>query len=181
MAWEDIAKVVAKAAPLVGSIFGPAGTAIGAGAGGLIAGVASLFGADPDDPEDILMKMQGDPEAQLKLVEFQNRHRERLEELAIEKDKLNMQDRIDARARERGIVQATGKKDYFLYMLAALVVAGFGAICFILVYEPIPEGANQVVLLLFGGLVAGFTQVMNYFFGSSKGSADKTALMAVKK
>jgi hypothetical protein len=180
MAWEDVAKVVSKAAPLVGSLFGPAGTAIGAGAGGLIAGVASLFGADPEDPEDLLLKMSTDPESHLKLVEFQNRHREKLEELAIERDKLDIQDRADARARERSVVTATGKKDYFLYVLAVAVVVAFGAICFILVYEPIPEGANQVVLLLFGGLVAGFTQVMNYFFGSSKGSADKTALMAVK-
>lgn len=180
MGWEDVAKVVSKAAPLVGSLFGPAGTAIGAGAGGLIAGVASLFGADPNNPEDILMKMQADPETQLKLVEFQNRHQEKLEELVLEKDRLHMQDRADARLRERSIVQVTGRRDYFLYFLAISVVIGFAAICVVLMIHPIPSGANEVVLLLFGGLVAGFTQTMSYFFGSSRGSAEKTALLAAR-
>jgi hypothetical protein len=40
---------------------------------------------------------------------------------------------------------------------------------------------SQVVYLLFGGLVAGFTQVIAYFFGSSKSSSDKTKLLAWPK
>ena len=34
-------------------------------------------------------------------------------------------------------------------------------------------------LPLLGGLVAGFTQVLGYFFGSSKSSSDKTKLLAL--
>jgi len=41
----------------------------------------------------------------------------------------------------------------------------------------IPEGSNQVVFLLFGALATGFGQVLQYFFGSSKSSAEKTQLL----
>jgi hypothetical protein len=37
---------------------------------------------------------------------------------------------------------------------------------------------SPAVYMLFGALSAGFGSVMQYFFGSSKGSADKTQLMA---
>ena len=41
--------------------------------------------------------------------------------------------------------------------------------------------SNAVVNLLFGGLVSGFATVLGYFFGSSKGSAEKNALLATGK
>lgn len=178
MDWSKVADVVGGAAPIVGTIFGGP---VGAAAGGIISGICSLFGADPKDPADLLAKIQADPDAVLKLREFELRNKVELEKVALESDRMHLQDISDARSREVAGIQATGKRDAFLYVLATSVVIAFGAICFVLIYEPIPEGANQVVLLLFGGLVAGFTQVMNYFFGSSKGSKDKTNLMALKK
>jgi hypothetical protein len=40
---------------------------------------------------------------------------------------------------------------------------------------------NSVLFTLLGALGAAFTQVVNYWLGSSKGSTDKTALMAAAK
>jgi lipopolysaccharide export LptBFGC system permease protein LptF len=72
----------------------------------------------------------------------------------------------------------TGKKDLNLYILAWTVVGGFFALCAILMEVSLPEGSSQIVYLLFGGLVTGFTQVLGYFFGSYKSSNDKTKLLA---
>ena len=177
MEWGDVAKTIGKIAPLVGAaVGGPVGMA----GGGIVSALCAMFGSDPNDPAALDAAILADPEAALKLREFELNNQVELQKLVLEGDRLDMQDRSSAREREARIVEKTGKKDAFLYFLAFSVVCAFGALCFVLIYVPIPAGANQVVLLLFGGLVAGFTQVMNYFFGSSKSSSDKTAIMAAK-
>ena len=97
----------------------------------------------------------------------------------MEEKELELKDVTDARARERAIVEATGKKDLNLYILAWTIVGSFFALYAILMKVSLPESSNQMVYLLFGGLVAGFTQVIAYFFGSSKSSSDKTKLLAL--
>jgi len=68
-------------------------------------------------------------------------------------------------------------KEHYMYILASIIVVGFFVLTGILMFVELPEGTNSVVNLLFGGLVAGFATVLNYFFGSSKSSADKTAML----
>jgi hypothetical protein len=34
-------------------------------------------------------------------------------------------------------------------------------------------GENPLIMMIAGGVIAGFTQVLSYFYGSSKGSSDK--------
>ena len=59
-------------------------------------------------------------------------------------------------------------------LLAALVVVGFlGALWIALGLEKVSEPA----LLLLGGLGSAFGAVINYYFGSSLGSAVKTTLL----
>ena len=133
-----------------------------------VLGVAkSLTGLD--DPEEAVKAVQMDPALQI-----------RMKELALEEINAFLADRQDARKREIDIVKATGKRDYFLYGLAALVVLGYFALCGILMRYPLPAGSNEVVFMLFGGLAAGFGSVLQYFFGSSKSSSDKTALLSQK-
>lgn len=182
MDWKELSTDIIKlGAPLLGSVIGgPAGGAVG----GL---VASIFGADESDPADILKKIQADPDAAKKLQELQLKHHERLEELKIEEGKIALEetkailaDKQSARQREVAIVEKTGKRDINLYILAWTVVVGFFVLTGILMFIGIKEETNGVVNLLFGGLVSGFATVLAYFFGSSKGSSDKTALLASK-
>jgi len=58
------------------------------------------------------------------------------------------------------------------YILAAIIVFGFFIVLNIILWKDI-----NFDNILTGALVAAFTQVVNYFFGSSKGSADKTKLI----
>lgn len=68
-------------------------------------------------------------------------------------------------------------KEVYMYALGALVVAGFFFILFIIFRAALPEGNKEIAYLVIGALVAKFGDVVNYFFGSSKGSADKTEMM----
>ena len=180
MSWKDVGTFIKKGAPLLGSVIaGPAGGAVG----GL---VSSLFGGETDDPEKLLSLMQSDPEALTKLKELEMKHRERLEELNIEAARIQLQesqaylgDRQSARLRESVIVQATGKKDVNLYILAWVVVGGFFLLTGLMMVIPELESksSNAMVNIMFGGLVSGFATVLGYFFGSSKSSAEKTQLL----
>ena len=179
MTWKDVGNFVKKGAPLLGSVIaGPAGGAVG----GL---VSSLFGGE-DDPDKLLSSMQSDPEAMTKLKELEMKHRERLEELNIEAARVQLEeskaylaDTQSARQREASIVQATGKKDVNLYILAWVVVGGFFILTGLMMLIPELESksSNAMVNIMFGGLVSGFATVLGYFFGSSKSSAEKTQLL----
>jgi len=180
MSWEDIGNFVKKGAPLLGSLIGgPAGGAVGS----LVAGI---FGEN--NPQELMEKLNADPEAMTKLRELEMKHRERLEELSIEAARIQLQetqaffaDTQSARQRETSIVQPTGKKDVNLYILAWVVVGGFFLLTGLMMIIPELESrsSNAMVNIMFGGLVSGFATVLGYFFGSSKSSAEKTQLLTV--
>src|SRR3972149_2103011 len=82
-----LSEIVSKYAPLLGSVIGgPAGGAIGAL-------VASQFGTDPKDTDDLIKRIEGDPEAATKLMQLQLTYWTDLVKLANE-------DRANARNRE---------------------------------------------------------------------------------
>jgi len=61
-------------------------------------------------------------------------------------------------------------------ILAVLILIGFfGAIAFMLVF-PLPAPGHDALLIMIGALAAAFGMVISYYFGSSSGSATKTAL-----
>ena len=68
-------------------------------------------------------------------------------------------------------------KEISLYVLGALIAIGFFALLYILVYKSIPVENKDVLNLVIGALIGSFTTVVSYFFGSSKGSSDKTKLI----
>jgi hypothetical protein len=80
----------------------------------------------------------------------------------------------DARHRELEILKTTGKQDWYLYALAAVVVLGFFALTVTMIVTDIPDKSQNIAYMLLGGLVTGFSMVLSYFFGSSAGSAQKT-------
>lgn len=175
--WRKVADFIGKAAPVLGTVVGgPIGTA----AGGVVSALCGLFGADPADPGDLLAKMTADSDAYLKLKEFELAHKTELEKIALERDRLHFQDIADARGREMEIAKVTGKRDIFQYGLAAVVIFGFiGCIAAVLFAGTKVETAIAGTLI--GYISAKADQIIVYFFGSSKGSAEKTALLIGRK
>jgi len=66
-------------------------------------------------------------------------------------------------------------KEIYMYALGALIAIGFFVVMIYLIYSGKYDNA---VMLIIGALIGAFSTVVGYFFGSSKGSADKTELLS---
>ena len=73
--------------------------------------------------------------------------------------------------RHTGKVQAT---------LAFMVTAGFFGVLWVLMTAQTGGFMRDSLLIMVGALGAAFGSVVNYYFGSSSGSAAKNALLAGK-
>jgi len=188
--WKELAAKVAKAAPLLGTALGgPVGGAVG----GLVSIIAGAFGVSSDeaakDPQKLIEAIGLDPDAAIKLKEIENNHKLEIEKILLEKFRLELQDLANARARETEIVKTTGAKDLNLYVLAWFFTLGFfasiGWMSWLLLSGRFPADIPQAAIMLFGMLIgcltSGVSAVVQYFFGSSKSSSDKTKLLAGMK
>lgn len=179
MDWKDIAAKVTSAAPLVGSLFGPTGTIIGAG----IKLLASALGVEPTE-EAVYNELKTNPDALLKLKELEANNRIELERLSIRRLELEYADVASARSRQVESEKATGHRDTNLYILAWVIMGGFlGLILAMIIaqfrYDKILMD-NPLLTLLMGSLSTNAGMVVGYFFGSSKSSSDKTELLSKK-
>lgn len=178
MDWSKVGKLVKSVAPILGTVIGgPAGGAVG----GVISLVADAFGVkDTTDPKAIYEAIKTDPEAVVKLRKIEMDNKTELKRIALASDEAHLKDVQNARTREVELAKATGKTNINLYILAWVVVSGFFGSFVLLIFAELPESSGQAVFLLCGALIAGFGSVMNYFFGTSKSSGDKTALLAMR-
>jgi hypothetical protein len=174
--WKTVGHRLAKVGlPLLGTALGgPAGGAAGAF-------IASVIGKNPGDitPDDVMSAI-GNQELILKLREIESNHEIRLQELILQGEQMRFQDVASARKREVDTTEATGKRDINLYILAWTVVVLFFALVAALMFIDLGENTGPVNQL-FGAIAVGFGTVLQYFFGSSKSSNDKTALLAGNK
>lgn len=175
MNWADIGKLIGNVAPIVGTaIGGPAGAAVGS----LVAG---LLGVD-NTPDAVASAIKADPNIAVKLKELELRAQE-LHYEAIDKERQAELDELkayigdiqSARSRQVEHEKAVGGSDINFYVLAWVIVLGFFVLMATLMFVDIPVKQTEVMFMLFGTLSAGFGAVIQYFFGSSKGSADKAA------
>lgn len=72
------------------------------------------------------------------------------------------------------------RSQIFAYSLASLVIIGFFITMVVMFTKQVPEGNKEAFYLLVGCEVSALTTIVNYFFGSSLGSAAKTELLAQK-
>lgn len=102
-------------------------------------------------------------------------HVQEMEKLSIERARLEIEDRDSARKMQiAALAQNDTFSKRFVYYLAAFVLlsaTGFGFGLFFWV----PEEENRRMIEMFADvyLFAGAMVVLNFFFGSSKGSHDK--------
>jgi len=145
--WSDLGNTVAKAAPLLGgAIAGPGGAAIGKL-------VASAFGVDADDPAAIKRAIENDPQAALKLREIETRHKERLEELALERHKADLEAETARHAASQKTIQTEAEHgtDYVKETRPKIArLSGYATIGYCLVAE-----AAHLISVAWSGSVPG--------------------------
>jgi len=167
--WQEVAARIAEIAPVAGATLGGP---LGAGIGIAIKSLAGAFGiqSSSPQPQEVLQAIKGDPQAILKLEQARIAFEQ--EKMKEETERLRLGLADIQNARNLGI---TGIKDKNLYIIAWLMIAGFFALLAFLLFIPVPADQSGVVFMLFGALSTSFAAVISYFFGSSAGSAAKSA------
>lgn len=158
---RDIIKVVA---PTLGAALGgPLGGLAGQILGGLV-------GGDTKDLEKVLLEQK--PETMLALRKAEQDFLLKLEEIGVEKDRIEMADRTSARdmakvnMKPQMVLSTVFIGGYFTVFLAVAT----GAIA------PEPEQQRTIDILL-GMLATGVPMILAFWFGSTSGSATKNELL----
>lgn len=176
MDWKDIAGKVGEWAPAIGAVLAPATGGTSVLIGGAVGALTKALGLSPDaKPEDILNAFIVDPEARLKAQIADNGFLLAQRGQDIEELKARLGDVQNARDREVKIVQATGKRDYSQEILGWVITVGFFTVLVMRMFIRIPPDQLENVGMLIGALIVAFTTVVAYKYGSSQGSANKTA------
>ncbi len=100
--------------------------------------------------------------------------------LDFQKELLQMEnaDRESARLRETDFVKATGGRDWFQFIVGVVGLLLLGAMVYAVLYIT-PVNPNSFSHIL--GVVEGVAlSIFTYYFGSSKGSKDKTQQLLQK-
>lgn len=160
---DDLAKVVSKAAPLLG---GALGGPIGGVVGSLI---GNLFGGTTANPQDLIQKINADPEAAIKLKTLEYQHQEFLQNTKLQAYQAENSDRASARDREIQEEKITGKKDWVPHALAI----GFliGMFIYLGIGYLVPKDFDKTI---FNHLLNIAMLIYSFYFGSAYGhSRDK--------
>jgi len=162
------------------TIIGKVGKAVGLGAigAGATAADVATSGAVAPLTDTILKALANrlDPtvkaqleaaatQAQDELQEAEWKHAEQIAAIAE-------QDTASARARQ------TAVHDYVPSFLGVGVTIGFFTLLWFLCHSTIPDSNQRIFDIMLGSLGTAWLSIVAYYFGSSAGSAEKTALLA---
>lgn len=152
------------------------GAALGGPFGGIAAGfIAEKLGLEGKTVEAVTKalgdgKMTADQVSAIRLAEID--FSKFLAENEITKDQLAVQNTQGARDMQIAV------KSHTPDILAIIIVMGFFGILVAMMMGVLTVSDQQALLILLGSLSAGFGAVLNFFFGSSRGSQNKDVLLA---
>lgn len=116
-------------------------------------------------------------------IERINRDPEMLEKFNEQMTKemeIHAKDRQSARRMQSSLAKSKHASAYAPSIISLIVTVGFFGMLYVVFNKTLPEGSEQIANILLGVLGAGFTQVLNFWLGSSKSSQDKTLHLAGK-
>jgi hypothetical protein len=190
MNWQDVAKAAPTGLKLLGSAL--AMTGVGAPIGALVGGLGAIIGhaiGQEPTPDNVAAAF-ADPALQAKLMELQETNRADLQKMLITRDIAAMTeegreqaailaDKQSARLRDTALINA-GKTNVRADLMLAGAYISVVVIVIALVIGHIDAGSAIFALLLmlatkFAGNIG---TAFDFEYGSSRGSIDKTAMMA---
>jgi hypothetical protein len=147
--------------------------------GGPLAGAAvellsrRLLGRQEGSEEELAdMLRAADPATRLKVQEASLAFDRAVLELSLRSEEIAASDRASARRREIAL------RDRIPGFLGAVVLTGFFCVLGVMLVSEIPEGAETEFSIMLGALSTMAAAVMNYYFGSSASSREKTHLLS---
>jgi hypothetical protein len=163
--WQDVVRGIAPA--LGTALLGPqAGAAIGVLS-------EKFLGRKDGTAAEVEERLTAGwkPEDELKLKELEQSFALLLLDKVTAAEAIDASDRASAREREKSL------KDWTPQALAVATFSAFFILLFLMVRHSIPASNQQVMSILLGVLAGAVTQILNYYFGSSTGSASARAVI----
>lgn len=161
MGIKDLVATVVKYAPALGAVLPlPGGAAIGQI-------IAETFGGTTDDYNDLARKIEKDPDAALKLQQINLTHQEVMKNIELQQLVAENDDIKSARQREVDVAKSGEGSDWVLPALSMLITAAFFASICLIAFTPTDTSDEKILYMLLGILGTAFTQVVNYYLGSS--------------
>lgn len=160
-------KAIAEAAPKIAEQLG--GPLAGAAVSALARAIFGKEGASEEDLAEALATAS--PEQLIALKRADNEFRLAIRQAAVEESRIDAGDRASARERQEKM------SDWTPSILGALIIAGFFLTLGFMVARNLPAGAETEFAIMLGALATMTAAVVNYFFGSSAGSREKTMLL----
>ena len=160
---------------VLGAIAPTIATALGGPLAGAAVGVLSkaLLGRDDGTEEELApLVATASPDVLLKIKEAEKELKLGLATAGVKLEDIAAADRGNARDREVKTGDRTTK------ILAYAYTIGYFAIFATIMKTGVDPQMESLVMVLIGVLTAAQAQIMNYYFGSSSGSAQKNELMA---
>lgn len=156
MKWDEVGKKVADFAPLLGTVLGgPSGAAVGAL-------IAKQFGTE-NKPDAIAKAIEADPNAALKLREVESNNETLLHQIYT---------------RDRQHARDSFKDSMMPAILSVALTLMIGLIVYLLFYVEVAPGAKDVLFVLLGYVAKEWGGAMQYWFGTTRSSSEKTKLLS---
>ena len=197
MAWDDVATVLERLAPTIATV---AGTPL---LGGAVAALEGVFGLTPKPdtsmgdrqeavaaaisgatPEQLLAVKQADQQFAEHMADLGFKDKEALAQLAVKEEQVYVGDTADARAKNANSDRVFWLGVVVLSTFAAIMGASlYGAYALLTGKLPVTNAAVVGMVAGFVGTIIGYAsanaqQVVGFFFGSSKGSEQKSEAMS---
>ena len=131
--------------------------------------ISDKLGVKLESKKDVLDHLNAKPEDIVKLRELDSEYK-----MAIEQ--LHAADRANARELQKSALASedTFSKRFIYYYAWTITIITFAYI-FAITFAEIPDGNHRFADTVLGFLLGtGLSAIINFFYGSSKGSADKT-------
>ncbi len=150
--------------------------------GGPLAGAAverisgALFGVGSANEDAIATALSGASPEQITALKMADLEFQKLlTETTIEQARIDAADRANARAHQQKTNDRTPS------IIGALIILGFFLVLGVMVAHRLPPGAETEFSIMLGALATMTAAVVNYFFGSSSGSKEKTRMMNIMR
>lgn len=160
-------RIVAKIAPQLAHALG------GPLAGAAVTQISRAVLGDVQGDDDALIAAieTATPEQILALKKAEQEFQIALRNANLEEQRIDAADRNSARRRQ------VDMSDWTPSVIGALIILGFFVVLGVMVARRLPEGTETEFSIMLGALATMTAAVVNYFFGSSAGSKEKTRLM----
>lgn len=175
--WKEVGKKIADVAPILGGVLGgPAGGALGTL-------VASALGTKAD-PTEVFETLEKNPELLIKMKELEQEEQKHLREIKFQETQAFLGDIQNARTTHAGNNNVFTLGIAILATFAVVIIGSLYGVYQLLIGGMMIKDPSIVAAIstflgsLIGYVTSNAQQVVSFYFGSSKGSADKTDAMS---